>query len=444
VSETTNLQRFQWVDRDTFARDLLQLVYHAPPQLSLKSLQLLSAARSVVAVPKLDQIVLESGHTTWERRYAMRAIANTPGDIYLPHYAQITDAPQKSSPYIRPLFDGLPFDEVRYLAAKHPSNRAWFWSIFESADVKAQYEFLSQSLNFQLPSSFIEEVVQRLLTICNNQPALIETYDVYNCLNRSQHKKTIEDWISQRLEYLVDRCVLQFDSKAAIRIASQHEDFRYVMLSRYRFLESRLLEFEQQLVNQREEQQIRREAVFQSPTYVYLNDLFEKATVGTYPRVDLKPLFQLKRMARSSLAPLSLRAAAIYFSRQVTTHYRKNSSHKPDLMRNFRHFYHLTPDFLESGITLEAGEALREVIDSGSWLEMVDAFLVCRDNTVLNFFEDWIAYQTDRLSGSQEPYTGVRLREQIETRPWFWELEQISMDDLARIRDQLQTSLRGI
>jgi len=77
-------KRFVWKDRDTAARDMLQLAYHAPITISRQALQLLQAFRSLAIMPELKELVLDETRDIWERRYALYALAEIPGDIWFP------------------------------------------------------------------------------------------------------------------------------------------------------------------------------------------------------------------------------------------------------------------------------------------------------------------------------------------------------------------------
>jgi hypothetical protein len=145
------VKQFKWIDRDQAARDLLQLVYHAPSSLRLHALQLLEAIRSPSAVPELEAIVFDTTLDMWTRIYALRAIAYTPGDFYmldLSHLAELgfsalTQRALQSKQTVCQLYspDDLLHDIVLFVE-KHPSNRRWFWHELEyvqNADVLSNF-----------------------------------------------------------------------------------------------------------------------------------------------------------------------------------------------------------------------------------------------------------------------------------------------------------------
>lgn len=84
---TTN--RFKWKDRDAAAFDLLQLAYHAPLDISQLALQLLSAIRSNAVTTELTAIALDPERSDWERRLAIRAVEQTPGDTSPPVFSRL-------------------------------------------------------------------------------------------------------------------------------------------------------------------------------------------------------------------------------------------------------------------------------------------------------------------------------------------------------------------
>lgn len=67
-------KKFKWVDRDTAARDVLQLVYFAPHRISTLALRLLAALGSTAILYELDEIAHDSSRSQHERRVAQHTI----------------------------------------------------------------------------------------------------------------------------------------------------------------------------------------------------------------------------------------------------------------------------------------------------------------------------------------------------------------------------------
>jgi len=74
-------QQFKWIDRDTAARDMLQLVYHASPQIAMQALKLLKAIRSPVLIPDLKAIFLDEDYDKYQREKVYEVICATSATV---------------------------------------------------------------------------------------------------------------------------------------------------------------------------------------------------------------------------------------------------------------------------------------------------------------------------------------------------------------------------
>ncbi len=130
-------QQFKWTDRDTAARDLLQLVYHAPGYLHEQALKLLEAIRSPAVLPDLKAIVLDSDYDVKQRRAALDAIIATPGNVdfyeFEPVLAQIQAVYEVPSYAVQ-------------LTKHHPINLAWVLKGMEERDPWEQLRIYLQLL----------------------------------------------------------------------------------------------------------------------------------------------------------------------------------------------------------------------------------------------------------------------------------------------------------
>ncbi|MBX3086526.1 MAG: hypothetical protein KF716_33135, partial [Anaerolineae bacterium] len=156
-------KRFVWKDRDTAALDLIQLVYHAPQYISQQALHILSAIGSNAIIFDLQAIVLDSERRYWERVYALRALANTYGEVYFPDLLSVTNeqllrreeiitSAGNAIGMLHELYfsnDILP--EIIAFAAKHPSNRNWLLNRLKQVETIVSCSVFSQELSFQLP-----------------------------------------------------------------------------------------------------------------------------------------------------------------------------------------------------------------------------------------------------------------------------------------------------
>jgi hypothetical protein len=87
---------------------------------------------------------------------------------------------------------------------------------------------------------------------------------------------------------------------------------------------------------------------------------------------------------------------------------------------------------MDASIRFEAGEALRDIPSPVVWETMVDAFFIRPHNVLEDFMSDWIAYQTDQLSGIEMPYSGMTFGDE-NRRFWFRSLAE---EQQAQVRDQ--------
>jgi hypothetical protein len=169
LSESTTLKRFRWVDRDTFARDLLQLVYHAPPELRSLALQLLSAARSMLAIEPLSEIACHDDTPIDERQIALRTLTTIPEDIYLPQlskfFTELGDEPYALRNTNSSIFQ---------FATVHRSNQRWLWEKIDSLTEDQQHKFFQKMQVAHISKECKHVLLSRMLALWEKRPYLFE------------------------------------------------------------------------------------------------------------------------------------------------------------------------------------------------------------------------------------------------------------------------------
>ncbi len=123
-------QQFRWIDRDTAARDLLQLVFHAPGYLHEQALKLLEAIRSPAILPELKAIVLDPEYDVRQRRVAFDVIIATPGNVDFHEFETVLS--DIWGDYNAPIY-------AARLTKHHPVNLSWILNGVEAWSPSKQY-----------------------------------------------------------------------------------------------------------------------------------------------------------------------------------------------------------------------------------------------------------------------------------------------------------------
>jgi hypothetical protein len=195
VSSAT--KQFAWQNRDSAARDLLQLAYFAPESIRRRALQLLEAFRSPAIFSELKQIVMEEERNTWERRYALRAIASIPGDIYLPEFARFASV------------DGqISFDDMIGLVSQHPSNLQWVFQTVEQLQPKAFLQVLHHATNYFHEGKDLNPMLcQRIIEIIEREPLLLDLDLIETLYYRDGSEATLK-WLEERWDTVIYLCLI--------------------------------------------------------------------------------------------------------------------------------------------------------------------------------------------------------------------------------------------
>jgi hypothetical protein len=402
-------KQFEWKDRDTAARDLLQVAYYAPKFVRMRALLLLRAFRSPAILDDLVEIVIDGQRDIWDRRYAIEAIASIPDDLSLPQFAS----------YLA-VSGGLDFDDLIHLVSTHQRNLDWFFQCLERLDPQAQLQQLCRLTNYWHAEALNPILCQRIIRILDIHPDLFDINVLDTLYFREGSNGTIL-WLRDRWDKVIELC-LSSDINHAFLLLEEWDELReaifvktppFVETYDQKKAESELLRarFRLRPVNYQA-----------SPVWQELHGYFQAASEGSKDDYG-----KLTRIVRHERINLCKRAVAVYLMGKLKQKY----DVRPPLFHALLYgpydanFEHLD---LNAAIRLEAGEALRDIVTPDVWVTMVDAFFMRPRNVLEDYMSDWIEYLTDRLSGIEKPYSGMSLGDE-DRRFWFRALVDSSSRD---------------
>ncbi|MBC7812283.1 MAG: hypothetical protein H7175_14100 [Burkholderiales bacterium] len=398
-------KRFAWQDRDTAARDLLQLASVAPESLRRRALQLLKAFRSSAIRSDLEQIVLDEKCNGWERRYALRAIAAIPGDNFLPEFARFATASEDS------MFDDSLFDDLLRLASSHPRNLQWVFREVEQQDPKVYLQVLNRSTNYFRQGEDLNPILcRRMIEVLEAHPLLLDLKLIGTLYFQDGSESTLE-WLHERWDTLIYLCLVG-EAKDVFRLLKNWDQLREAV---FKNCPSMIEEYKQQQLEVAALRLRFRPAPVDyqsSAVWQELNAWHQAALAG-----DQQAYGKLARVVYHEQNDLCKRAVATNLLGKLKHQY----DVRPALFHALRH----APDdakyndlAMSASIRFEAGEALRDIPSPEVWETMIDAFFIRPQNVLESFLSDWIAYLTDRLSGIDAPYSGIKWGDENE-RFWF-------------------------
>lgn len=403
---------FSWVDRDTAAHDLIQLVYHAPNSISLRALYLLNAIQSPSIVGELKTIFWNGDWPTLWRYHALQAIISAPADIYMPEIRKCLESDTTELAIENDAFD---------LAVKHASNQDWFLDYLDSLPLEKKWHRLFRYLcntNTISHSELHYQLFDRLIAILEEQPKRLDL-PVIKVLH-SDSRSTTQEWLALQWQTILYLC-----------LASQSEDLVY-LLEEWADLKAILFascpsivpEYELRKANIAARERKSRKSVdlTLSPMWKEMVSLYEQARVGDAGSANK---IEIRTHVRDVL------------SKTVAVHFLGKLLPNPTFLARMMNFVTSTDDYwvwqdeddLDCFVThfpvrFEAGAALCNYPSPQVWECLVDAYFVSSSYT--ESFRDWIQYQTDVLSGGETEYKGHSW--QIEKRVWFKSLVNMAVD----------------
>jgi hypothetical protein len=413
-------QKFGWKDRDTAARDLLQLVYHAPDDISRRALELLPAIRSSAIVPELLEYVRDE--QVWNREIALRAVSLASENIYLPELRK--HLPGKVNSFNAHTYM---FTETVQLVKRHPRNRDWLDESLEEHFAYVNTLPLAKQLGDLIwlcrmyregdELSFpVRDYLMRFLEI---HPEFL-TLEAVTLLYFRDDRPTTQAWLKERWQRIEDLCLNEGN----------------MFSSTWSYYLSVLVEHWEEL----------RESLFANyPTFIAVYNTNMNAIkairVRNHPPLEVThaPLWQ--EMAahytqalegdKASRRKLSWglvmstdmleKAVATHFYARILAEDSENFLRLIDLVNEGSMGWRWSDEWLTQNID----DPDLNVLYTPAQFELCDvlrAYPSPRAWTHQRYFLDWIAYQTDVLSGLEVEYTGATLA--VEDRPWFRALVQ--------------------
>ncbi len=416
-------KQFTWKNRDTAAHDMLQLVYHAPPYISLLAARLLVAFRSMQILPQLTNLILDENLNGWLRIYALRAYSATPANKLAKEFEElaraallqreqnleITDVRSNSRGILQ--IDLL--NELSTLADNHPANRTWFFQAIDEAHPLVQRQYLGiDALRHHHSEKFKQIVVQQLFKLLDSQPDLLD-FDIIATLLATTEEA--QSWLNDRLDTVVQMCLRDKDNPII-----KHVSRRWPQLNE--LLAHHISDWDE--VPSHDTNQRRRADQLEyksSPAYLQLMRLYDKAA-----KSDQNAYNQLVEMARSWRGNIPIRAVATHLIGKLSEQF----DAFPILAHQMRYGdVNWDDNLFDSPIRHEAGEALLKFPTPEIWEVLVDSYFISPRDDLLPFQIDWIAHLTEVLSGEDQPYDGLSWGSE-ERRAWFQALNTVKPPDL--------------
>ncbi|MBZ0285572.1 MAG: hypothetical protein K8L97_32880 [Anaerolineae bacterium] len=411
---TSTTQRFAWKDRDTAARDLLQLVHHAPKTISRKALRLLRAIRSPAIIPDLEAILLDPQRDLLERADAYDTICNTPGNFYFFDIERFVEN-------IRIANDGdfLVTSGMLELLEHHPSNEAWIFRYLEPFDLRTQRDALLDVV-CRVPTFKPQATAKRLIDLLE---ANIWLFDLKTAAQmHSSSDEILLQWLQDHWDEVIYVALIEdlVNKDSHHYIVPVLEHWLELKEDLFRRCPAIIEEFNQKKA-ELEAWKPKVESVdFQAtPIWQKMSILYDYALKG-----EESAYRKLFRTAWNNKNVVLEQAVAVHFIGKLCD---QRYPAIPALCRLLQHVSDerqypslRTKDFnrFDNPVRYEAGYALRKIDSPLVWEAMVDVYFMIRERTSTAYgFLTWIQDMTDRLSGIEvEPKDDAI---PLEHRPWF-------------------------
>lgn len=376
---TPTTKRFAWHDRDTAARDLLQLAIYAPPTIRARALRLLRQIRSPAILPELEQIVLDESRDIWEQHYALCATAMTPGDLYLPQLAEFSDP------------DHELFHAVMMFANNHPRNLEWAFYRIDGLPHQMALKPLVRLIEAFHPDSMLNPLLfQRIIHILEKHPLLLKPHIIQTLYEHSR-AEDLQRWSSAQWKTLIYECLL----------SGTHQSFHLLN----KWVELREAVF-RNCASMREEYSQREQSVQSRVRNYQLSELWQKVCL-IYTRAlrgDESSYKYLVEIATYETGNVARRAIATNFLGKLKHQYDVQTP----LLNILRRIPVESPHRYINDVRFEAGYALCEMPSPTVWEAMIDIFLTLPENSLEGNLPSWIAYLTDYLGGKDMEPAGIK------------------------------------
>jgi hypothetical protein len=413
-------KQFKWIDRDTAARDILQLLYHAPGQLSEQAIKLLQAIRSPAIIPELKAIVLDTEVSVKLRRHALKAIGATPGNVDFQEFEALD------------LFSASWLDFYTYsrpLLKHHPVNLHWIMPRIEQENPASQL-WIYKGMFKHIPVLAVE----RTMKLLAEYPKLFNL-ETAERLHRYGDEAT-QAWLNDRHDELLYLCLVddigytigKGDSLRIVMVLEAWPELKEVVfrncptiIEEYRQKQTELKRFRGESVSDEE--------IIELPIWQTL----EQRSIEWIKNNESNPIIH----ERSSIGNIRLMAAETYFLGILNQ--KKDRYFVGELLWDLRQSsdqwagkeylgaWDHYENFVHFPMRFEAANALRNTVEPRTWEAFVEAFFVrpsARAAISSPRFEiqllRWIARLTDLLCRVEPECPDEELP--LNYRPWFCDL----------------------
>jgi hypothetical protein len=391
-----------WIDRDSAARHLFQLVRHFPQSdVSQHALDILAAIRSPVMGADLLQVVFDSARRYWERAYALRAYAALPGDLFTPLLAELfrqelynwLDAFEDTGRLYPEPRDSR-FIDIIGVVKNHPSNVPWLQGFFNALSPQQFRTVVDVAAPYYSLYRLIPLLFGQLRILIERDPTLLslDIADLYYFYGSEQDKQ----WLSGYLPRLVEGCLMADETPILMRFWPALAN-AVVQRDSSREIQPILPLIETAEVD-----------YFSSPMGQHYAHLYKAALIESQSAME-----KLIGRATDPALPIALRALATHFIGKLPF-----SALTIETLCVLLHTDQGYWQDYKPIVRFEAGEALCYSASPIAWTTMVITMLERPDNEL--FLTDWLEHLTDTLMGISTTYNGLRYGE--SAKPWFKEL----------------------
>lgn len=396
-------KQFRWIDRDSAARDILQLFYHAPGHLPEQAIKLLQAIRSPAIIYELKSIVLDADVSARICRHILKAIAATPGNIDFYEFESI-DLFRDS--WLEFYTNSIP------LLKHHPVNLHWIKPRIEQENPASKLWIYERILK-RIPALAVEQ----LMNLLAEYPKLfnLETAELLHRYG----DESIQAWLNERHEELLYLCLVdgvgytlgKGDSLRIVRVLDAWPELKTaVFLNCPAIIDE--YQTKQTLYKKLRGETVSDEEITELPIW----EALEQRSLEKFKSSESNPFIYLHNFLdeRSLLGDIRLVAAETYFlgkyNQQKNRHF---ISRLLELVRSSDQWagkeylgaWDEYWNFVHFPIRFESAYALRNITEPRVWEAFLEAFFV-QPSTVAAvgsvLFENrlllWLARLTDLLN----------------------------------------------
>ena len=406
--------QFHWQDRDTAARDMLQLLRYGPYAIRIKALRTLEAIASPVATDALVDVFLdEKRDAVRERYWAGEAIRSLPGDVYLPQLAPLFRAHLPKSP---PDVENLA-SVILLIADCHPSNRDWCFAEFAQATPAVQCSTIISMMHAVWDKTMATALCEILTKHLDADPTLIDLWEIDTLAEQGEF-----EWLNVRLPLLFEHYFVDADEDDMIC------DFMWQWPELMAMLHERVPDFAAAVEAQREwweaDETKDHEAALQKLDLWHELEALQKR-IEEGDEAALETMIQMTRPGDVfDKSTIPQRALAVHFLGRQVRH-PAAFDHLIDLLEWVQRWSPATGVdrwFEYAPLQYEAAVALRDTADPRAWEALVNLLFTGAPIRLEYALVDWISHLTETLSGYSLTYFGHY--EPPGERAWFRELVQ--------------------